>query len=205
MYAALATIIDLLCRSLRMEFRNERPIQSFINGKKTFVIVFWHGSMFLGWWWMRKYHPAALVSQSKDGQHLSAVLQRWNFHLIRGSSSRGGKEAMESMVQAIQDGYNLCVTPDGPKGPVHIMKMGAVRAAQKTGVPLFILDVSLRHKKHLKSWDAFAIPYPFTTCILTASDPIFIEPTLSGDDLEEKRKSLEEQMRTMHSPEVAHY
>lgn len=191
MFKLFTPLIELLCRSIRIEIRNEKVITELSYKRQPFVVVFWHGTMFLAWWWMRRNNPAALVSQSKDGEILSNILQRWDYHLIRGSSSRGSKEAMDSMVQVVKDGYNLCVTPDGPHGPKHVMKMGAIRVAQKTGSPIILLGIGIRRKKILKSWDNFWVPLPFTKCLIECSDPIYID----GDetiDLEPARNKIEE-------------
>lgn len=192
-----ATLLTLLCRTLRIETRNEAPIESYPENKNSFVVVFWHGSMLLPWWWLRNKNCAALVSQSKDGDVLARLLQKWNYHLVRGSSSRGGKEAMVAMEDLITRGYTLCVTPDGPHGPGGEMKMGAIRAAQKTGVPIVPVAVKVGWKKILKSWDRFIIPLPFAKCIVACGDPIVINPQLDGDTLEQMRVRIENQLHEL--------
>jgi len=119
----------LLCDSLRIKKYNALHFEEVQRQGTPSVIAFWHGSMLLGWYIHRprKNHTvAALVSQSKDGEILSATLERWGYAMIRGSSHVGGKEAMVSMVDCVTKGNSLCITPDGPTGPRHEMKMGAV-------------------------------------------------------------------------------
>jgi lysophospholipid acyltransferase (LPLAT)-like uncharacterized protein len=147
-----------------------------IESGQPFVIVFWHGSMTYPWWRMRYRNAAALVSQSKDGQLLADLLGSWGYHVLRGSSSRGSKEAMAAMRQAVGDGHVLCVTPDGPRGPYHEMKMGAIRVAQTMKVPLLMVSVGYRRYYRLRSWDRFEIPRPFTRARVLFSDPIIIDP-----------------------------
>ncbi len=103
---------------------------------------------------------------------------------------------MDSMVQMVKDGYNLCVTPDGPRGPKHIMKMGAIRVAQKTRSPIILLGVGIRRKKILKSWDNFWVPLPFSKCSIECSDPIYID---GGEtiDLEPTRNKIEATFREL--------
>ena len=156
--------------------------------------------MVVGWYLHRpEYgHPvAALVSRSEDGEILSTVLMHWQYTLIRGSSHAGGKEAMQLMVDAIDSGNSLCVTPDGPTGPRRRMKMGAVRAAQRTRVPLVLAGIAASRKKNLKSWDRFEIPYPFSKVAVCYSDPITVPADLQDAPLDEYLSKTEARLHKL--------
>ena len=103
---------------------------------------------------------------------------------------------MQVMVNAVEQGNSLCITPDGPTGPRHQMKMGAVRVAQRTQVPLFLVGISIKKKKILKSWDQFEIPLPFSTVDVYYSEPVMVslelKDTSLNDFLIEQEKQLEE-------------
>ena len=125
----------LLCTTIRVKRYHSSFFEEHCQNNKQSVIAFWHGSMLVGWFLHRPQkggRVAALVSQSEDGEILSTTLAQWGYTMIRGSSHTGGKEAMQLMADAINGGNSLCITPDGPRGPRHQMKMGAVRVAQKT-------------------------------------------------------------------------
>jgi lysophospholipid acyltransferase (LPLAT)-like uncharacterized protein len=176
-----------LCRTYRIKKYNSSLFEKFQKDKARSVIAFWHGSMLVGWFLHRPQHgvpAAALVSQSEDGEILSATLARWGYAMIRGSSHVGGKEAMQLMVDAILGGNSLCMTPDGPTGPRHQMKMGAVRAAQRACVPLFLVGIAADRKKILKSWDGFEIPGPFSNVGVWYSDPIMVPENLQDKPLD---------------------
>ncbi|MFA6439168.1 MAG: DUF374 domain-containing protein, partial [Bacteriovoracaceae bacterium] len=118
-------------KSLRISKINNGAFNGLHADGKNYVVAFWHGSMFVGWFVHRPKNGnsvSALVSQSNDGEYLSIVLEQWGYSMIRGSSHIGGKEAMQLMVDALAGGSSLAITPDGPRGPRHEMKMGAVRA-----------------------------------------------------------------------------
>ena len=94
----------LLCITLRIKKYNSSFFEDYRKDNKPSVIAFWHGSMLIGWFLHRPQNGgpvAALVSQSEDGEILSATLARWGYAMIRGSSHIGGKEAMQLMVDAI--------------------------------------------------------------------------------------------------------
>ena len=177
----------LLCITLRVKKYNSSLFENYRKDNKQSVIAFWHGSMLVGWFLHRPRNGgpvAALVSQSEDGEILSATLARWGYAMIRGSSHVGGKEAMQLMVDAITQGNSLCITPDGPTGPRHQMKMGAVRTAQRAHVPLFLVGIANGRKKILKSWDRFEIPLPFSKVSVWYGDPLMIPGNLQDESLD---------------------
>jgi lysophospholipid acyltransferase (LPLAT)-like uncharacterized protein len=180
-------VIFWWCRTVKITRIDHEQFDAMRSMGKNFVVVFWHGSMLIGWFLHRPEkvnNISALVSQSNDGEYLSSVLERWGYKLIRGSSHIGGKEAMQLMTDSIEQGQSLALTPDGPRGPRHEMKMGAIRAAQKTSVPLFLAGIAVEKKRNLKSWDVFEIPIPFSTAAVAYSEAIMVPKELDGEPLD---------------------
>lgn len=126
------------------------------------VIAFWHGGMLPAWLRFAHQGATALVSRSRDGGLLTELLQSWGFTVVRGSSSKGSEEALAEMVAAAQRGRVL-ITPDGPRGPARKMKPGAVVAAHRAGVPLYLCRVKASRAIRGTNWDRFLIPLPFAT------------------------------------------
>lgn len=107
---------------------------------------------------------AGLVSASRDGALLSAIFQRFGVQPVRGSSSRRGAQALIELNTWAERGYDLAITPDGPRGPRYVFADGAVTLAQVTGLPLVPASYYLNWKIEVKSWDRFQIPLPFSRC-----------------------------------------
>ena len=127
------------------------------------IIAFWHGEMLPIWYAMRVMRPVALVSNSNDGDYLARLLHDWRYTVIRGSTSKGGGEALHTMVEYASSGRAVLVTPDGPRGPAHEMKAGAVVAAQRAQVPLVLARAYTHNAKTFhRSWDNFQLPMPFS-------------------------------------------
>lgn len=190
-------IVLLWCRSLKIRKTNYEDVDEIVASGGRYVVAFWHGSMLIGWFLHRPVRPgttSALVSQSKDGEYLSAVLERWGYSMIRGSSHIGGKEAMQLMVDEVEKGHSLAITPDGPRGPRHEMKMGAVRVAQKTGVPLVLVGIAAMKRKKLKSWDAFEVPIPFSTVEVVYSEPLYVPNDLTGESLDNVKMMMQHRL-----------
>lgn len=199
----LRLLVGLLMRTLRIEVRGTPAVDALLARRAPFVFAFWHGSMLVPWWFMRRYNAAALVSMSGDGSLLAALLEGWGYTVVRGSSSRGSKEAMSAMRDLVGEGRVLCITPDGPRGPLHELKMGAVRVAQTTGVPLVYATVAHARATSLGSWDHFEIPWFFTRVTLSFGDPLVIDPAREGEALEDVRLTIEKSMRAQHRAHTA--
>ncbi|HEU6448334.1 MAG TPA: lysophospholipid acyltransferase family protein [Verrucomicrobiae bacterium] len=140
---------------------------------------------------------AGLVSASKDGAFLSAILERFGVLPVRGSSSRRGPQALLELATAAERGCDLAITPDGPRGPRYVIQHGAMSLAQITGLPLVPVSYSLKWKIQLKSWDAFQIPLPFSVCEVTGGKVFRIPRDASDEEREKLRQELEKELRAI--------
>ncbi|MEW6652346.1 MAG: lysophospholipid acyltransferase family protein [Bacteroidota bacterium] len=174
-------LINILLKTVRIKIVNPDYVKILDKEKKNYVAAFWHGSMLIGWYLHRNRNFASLVSKSKDGDVLTAILEKWEFNVIRGSSSKGGNEALDTMLQLTEKNYRLAITPDGPTGPIYKMKAGAVITAKRSNVPLFLVGIGMKSKWILKSWDKFEIPKPFSKVAAIYSDPILVQPHISKE------------------------
>jgi len=161
----LPATATMLARTLRIEWRGT-PLPA------RAVVMFWHGKMFAGWYLVRQHRPVGLVSPSKDGSYLTAVLARWKYNIVRGSTTRGGVAALDEAIECVHSGKcdSIVVTPDGPRGPRHQFRRGAFVAASRLALPLYFVDIRMHPKRVLKSWDKFEVPLPFSRVIATVHE-----------------------------------
>lgn len=163
------------------------------------VVAFWHGFMLPVWKYFSYLRPAALVSQSKDGRLLSDLLEKWKYNVVRGSSSKGGREALDSIIKLLDKNIVL-ITPDGPRGPARQFKAGAVVAARKAGVQLYLCSVHINRSFTLnKSWDKFRIPLPFTKITLKLSQPFKPESANTREETEAFINYMENELNNMQN------
>lgn len=140
---------------------------------------------------------AGLVSASKDGALLSAIFQRFGVQPVRGSSSRRGAQALVEMTTWAERGYDLSITPDGPRGPRYVLAEGVIALAQVTGLPLVTASYHLTRKINLKSWDKFQIPLPFTRCDINVGRVFNIPRDLTDEARERLRQEVEAELRAI--------
>lgn len=185
----LPPLINLIFKTLKIYVHNQSPLK-----KENFVLMFWHGKMLTGWWLGKGKNFYGVVSQSKDGEILSRLLRKWGYKLIRGSSSRDSKEVMSQIIDALQKGFNLAITPDGPRGPSQKMKIGGLIAAVRSGRPVILCGIHYEEKFVFNSWDKFELPKPFSRVDVFLSEPKTFPIGLSNEEYEKIRIQLENEL-----------
>ena len=192
-----AAMIPLLARSWRMEIENEHFVADAQKEYGGVVVVTWHGRILapIAYWVGRGFH--ALVSQSNDGDLLSAFFSRCGWHLIRGSTGRRAVEALRTGRAALSlPGTVLAIAADGPRGPAGIAKPGMTYFAQKTGKPVLPAGISARPRLVMKSWDRFQIPLPGARVCWVWGEPIMIA---AGDDLDAATRRIQEAITALEA------
>jgi hypothetical protein len=140
---------------------------------------------------------AALISASKDGAFLEAILNRFGVQAARGSSSRRGPQALLELTSWAERGYDLAITPDGPRGPRYSVQPGVMSLAQLTGLPIVPFGFYAHRKIQLKSWDGFQIPLPFSRCDLILGKPIHVPREAIDAQREEIRLQVEQALKNI--------
>jgi lysophospholipid acyltransferase (LPLAT)-like uncharacterized protein len=137
---------------------------------------------------------AAFISASKDGAFLSSILDKFGVSAVRGSTSRRGRQALLECTGLVEQGHDVAITPDGPRGPVYTIQDGIIALAQLTGRSIVPVYVSISSKVELKSWDRFQIPMPFSKCEIFLKEPIAIPRYLSIEERDRVRTLLRDRM-----------
>ncbi len=171
--------------------RSDIPINIHKSGQR-FIYAFWHQRQAYFTWSHRDAQAAVLVSKSNDGEMIARTMELSRIGAVRGSSSRGGASAAREMVEILRSGWDVGITPDGPRGPAREVKEGAVRVAQLSGMPIVPIANALSHKIELaRAWDRFQIPLPFGRSVVIYGEPVRVG---GGDDLAAKAAELKAAM-----------
>lgn len=159
------------------------------------LLAFWHGRML---YFLHLYHRqrfTVLVSRSRDGEFVSRVLQCFGVHVTRGSSSRGGAQALLDLAREMRHGCHAAMTPDGPRGPRYVVHPGIITLAKRTGAVIVPVSYSARWKKVLRSWDRFVVPLPFSRVVVVYGEPIGVPASASPAVCHSKRQEVETSLR----------
>lgn len=161
----LALLLRTWSRTLRFEL--DEPTRAILTkSDQPVALVLWHNRLFISGEYFRRFRKerpvAALVSASKDGAWLAAFYRLVGIEPVRGSSSSHGREAARVLIEKMREGYDLGITPDGPRGPLYVVEPGVLVVTRRVGAPLVLLGIEYTRAWRLRSWDRFYIPWPFS-------------------------------------------
>ncbi len=176
-------------------------VENLLKNRRPVIFCFWHNRIFYSSWYLHKYlfkkgiMLTVLISQSDDGELIARVVKRWGGRLARGSSTRGGREALQILSNALKkQNSSIVTTPDGPKGPVYQFQMGTVLLSQFTQCEIIPICFAADRAWVFRSWDKFIIPKPFSRTVVSFGQPYIVPRKLSEDEKENERLKLEKAM-----------
>ncbi len=136
-----------------------------------------------------------MVSRSWDGELIDRSIRRMGYDTTRGSSSRGGKEALWEMIDIIKERkYCSGLAVDAPRGPSRQVKIGIVMVAKETGQPVVPFVSWATRKIQFHSWDSMILPLPFSTIVMAFGKPTEVLPGLNNEQYEDIRQEIEKEM-----------
>lgn len=193
-----ARLIRMLGATWRLDVSGPDP---FASGDRPLLGAVWHRGVFLAAHHFRDRHVTVIVSHSRDGDWIEALLSRLGYAPSpRGSSSRGGAAALRQQIRAARDSGIAALLPDGPRGPAGVAKAGVVFLARACRAPLFPVGFSARPAIRFGSWDRMLLPLPFARVACVYGEPLLV-PREGGDEaLETARVELE---RRLHAANEA--
>lgn len=191
--------MKLITTTLRLEIRDESGIGSPAAGIPPVIYILWHNRFFTvppAWRKLcgRHRHAVTLTSASHDGDMVARAMAVFGLGAVRGSSSRRGVAALVGLKRALAEGMDVCLTPDGPRGPRYELQPGVIKLAQSSGAPVIPIHVRFSSAWRLKTWDRFVIPKPFSRVMVTFAKPIPIPRELEDAAFENHRRNLQELM-----------
>ncbi len=192
----LAILIYILLRLLRLTMRirviGNEIITDFTRRGEGFIGIFWHGRLLMIPFVYPGKRMHVLIGSHRDGQLIADVMDCFGFGLVRGSSSRGGREAYREMLQLLKEDNDVAITPDGPRGPAEQLKPGIAHVARMSGRAVVPVVFSASPCLRCTSWDRFLIPYPFSRGVFVIGEPLRFQ---EGEDMESFRSRIENALK----------
>jgi lysophospholipid acyltransferase (LPLAT)-like uncharacterized protein len=192
-------LVKVLSSTYRLRIVDPRKERDCIEKDGSIIYASWHQRFFPGVTFFATRRPISiLISQSRDGEFASHIVNILGWHAVRGSSSKGGSEGLQQLKELARKGYKIGHIVDGPKGPFSVIKPGLLRIAQVSGKAIIPTITSSQRKWTFRSWDRFMVPKPFSRVIIRFGDPIYIPPDLDEDVFEKKRLLIEQRMKELY-------
>jgi lysophospholipid acyltransferase (LPLAT)-like uncharacterized protein len=149
-----AALIRTVARSMRCETRGQEAVDGVYREGRHIILAFWHAQQLMIPIGYRGTGSHVLISQHGDGEIIARIIARFGHEAVRGSSTRGGAGALRALIKLGRSGRDVVVTPDGPKGPRHVVKLGVIQLAKATGLPIVPLAFACSKKNSLRAGTA---------------------------------------------------
>lgn len=198
----IAFIIHLIVRLMGLTYRFEHVGKEKVEAARklhpngAYLYALWHQNIVASIMsHMGKPH-VCIVSASKDGELVAVTLKMLGHKSARGSSSRGGVQAMQEMIRIVNDGTPGAISVDGPRGPAHQPKKGIFEVAKITGAPIIpLITYPTSFWSFEKSWDKFRLPKPFSKILVRYGEPIIIDKNIQASDWPRLSEELTAQLK----------
>ena len=193
-------LLQIWARTLRYEIDDRlgvvgRPVN------ENYIGTLWHNRLLIFPFVLRRFFSnrrgAALISASRDGDLLADAIKRFDFDIVRGSSSRLGASAILQLTDVLASGRDVVITPDGPRGPAYELGPGIIFLAQKSGAAVLPVNMEYSSCWRLKSWDRFILPRPFSKVRVIIGQPYHVRSTSTPDEFETERLRLQDAMMAL--------
>ena len=182
--------IRLLCPTLRVSVSYEEGAQKTLD-ERPLVASFWHECMIPATYLFRNMGIRVMSSFSYDGEYMGRIIRRFGFVAVKGSSSRNPVRALLGLRRALEEGWTVAFTLDGPRGPRRKVKPGPAGLACSAGVAMTTFHAAVDKAWVLKSWDHMMIPKPFSRVLVRVGKLIPVPADASDADLERYSAELQ--------------
>ncbi len=178
--ALVLPLLYALGWTLRAREEGRRDLSPRVKQARPVLWAFWHEAILMNGWHHRFCGAFVMISASRDGELISQLVGRLGYHSVRGSTTRGGREAAQSMIQLLKSGSNGAITPDGPRGPRRKVQPGVAVIPRLSGKPVVPIGFAAEHAWRFKSWDRFMLPKPFSRVVYWYGEPVLLDKSQGG-------------------------
>ncbi|HYM76661.1 MAG TPA: lysophospholipid acyltransferase family protein [Candidatus Dormibacteraeota bacterium] len=183
-------VIRLIGPTLRVCISYEEGAQQTLE-QRPLIGSFWHSCLIPSTYICRDLGVRVMSSNSYDGEYMGRIIHKFGFVAVKGSSSRNAVRALLGLRRALEDGWTVAFTLDGPRGPRHKVKPGPVALARSSGVPLTTFHAAVDKAWVLHTWDRLMIPAPFSRVLLRFGKLIPVPRDASDEDVERHTAELQ--------------
>jgi hypothetical protein len=191
-----ATLLRLLFRTCRIEIHSDAPETCPYEdtGDRRYLYCVWHNQIITTIFSGTPQKVAALVSRHQDGAYLADAMEMLGITPVRGSTNHGGDQAMRQLLEAVKD-LHVTITPDGPRGPHHELKLGIVYLASRSGRGIVPSAQACCNGWRIPgSWTDMLLPKPFTTIYIRGGEPMHVPANLKRSELHDYQSRLQAEM-----------
>jgi lysophospholipid acyltransferase (LPLAT)-like uncharacterized protein len=185
--------IRIIGPTLRVCVSREDGAQQEV-AQRPLIISFWHACIIPATYLFRDIGIRVMSSNSYDGEYMGRIIGKFGFVAVKGSSSRNAVRALLGLRRALQQGWSVAFTLDGPRGPRQKVKPGPVGLARSSGVPLTMFHIAIENAWVLNTWDRLIIPKPFSRVLIRFGKLIPVPAGAGNEDVERYQQELQDSL-----------
>ena len=182
--------IRMIGPTLRICISYEEGAQTTL-GQRPLVASFWHSCIIPATYICRHLGVRVMSSNSYDGEYMGRIIHKFGFVAVKGSSSRNAVRALLGLRRALEEGWTVAFTLDGPRGPRHKVKPGPVALGRSAEVPLTMFHAAVDKAWVLNTWDKLMIPVPFSRVLVRFGKLITVPADASAEEMERYSAELQ--------------
>jgi lysophospholipid acyltransferase (LPLAT)-like uncharacterized protein len=180
----MSIIIRGITASMRIQREGFHHVDAIESSGRRAILAAFHGRQFLLPGCLTGWRITVMTSLSRDGELQARTLARFGWGIARGSASRSGARGLIGIRRFMEKGFNPIFAVDGPRGPLHEVKPGAVFLAKRTGNPVVPVTTSALPAHILKkTWDQYVLPLPFSRGAVLLGEPMEFDGDTSDEAL----------------------
>ncbi len=188
-------LIRSITGTVRIKSEGTQILDELESTGRTAILTFFHGRQFLQAGFFAGRKIGIMTSLSRDGELQASVITGLGYEVARGSSSRGGARGLIGLGKLMEKGCHVAFAVDGPRGPIHQVKPGAIYLAKKSGAPVVGVAASARPAKIFsRTWDRYLLPWPFGKGAIVLGDPIYFDDDKSDEAIARDSRILKEEL-----------
>src|SRR5271163_1191386 len=184
------SFIRLIGPTLRVSVSREEGAEKTLD-ERPLITSFWHACIIPATYLFRNFGVRVMSSNSYDGEYMGRIIHKFGFVAVKGSSSRNAVRALLGLRRALEAGWTVAFTLDGPRGPRHKVKPGPVALARSSGLPMTMFHAAVDKAWVLNTWDRLMIPVPFSRVLVRFGKLIAVPREATEDEVERYNGELQ--------------
>ncbi|HEX5044851.1 MAG TPA: lysophospholipid acyltransferase family protein [Candidatus Polarisedimenticolaceae bacterium] len=185
--------LRVLGATMRVSVEGGEAFQA-VRARGRYILAFWHARFLMMPWSYPDGRIVVLVSRHRDAEMLVRTLRGFGLAFARGSTTEGGAAGLRALLRYVEDGHDVGVAPDGPRGPRRRVQPGVVLVARLSGLPIVPVGFSARPSSRLRSWDRTLLPRPFARGVFVYGAPLTVDRRADAAAQEAARVTLEAEL-----------
>lgn len=163
------------------------------------IIAFWHGKYYPLFSILRGRDATIFASISLHGEMIAEICRWYGYGCVL-LPDNGGVEARQTVIDAARASPWVGIAVDGPLGPYHVVKRGAIDLASEADSVIAPVSAACgRRWINRKRWDKREFPGPFSRLVLTAGKPMRVPRAL---DMKTRRALRNELRDTLEALDI---